>query len=233
MHVGLSVSCTNQHQHLNVLCRSPLHAVTDAGHAPNRATWRPQLKLQMFALPFPGCLTTSRVSVPRHLASCTVSKYRKVSLAEKEATLKRFIAVLSVRPKWMCSIAVLRDDLISSSLSMRPGAAVLEPSTCWLNLSDWCIHTALPLLCAVKSSMVTGFLDNSPFLQWSTCALSRRLRGVEQPVALLRKDGLYPPSQTVRTFSFVSFSFAAVCALMRSLLKSCIIRSKFPPEPGV
>ena len=67
---------TNQHQHSNVLSRSSPHSVSDAGHTPNCATWRPQLRLQMFALPFPserdlrltiGCLTARRVSVPAAL----------------------------------------------------------------------------------------------------------------------------------------------------------------------
>ena len=67
---------SNKHQHLNVLSRSSLHFVSDAGNEPNRATWRPQLRLQMFALPFHcecdlrleiGCLTTRRVSVPAAL----------------------------------------------------------------------------------------------------------------------------------------------------------------------
>ena len=117
---------------LNVLSRSSLHSISDAEHAPNRATWRPQLRLQMFELPVPserdlrliiGCLTARRVSVPRHLASCTVSKNRKVSVAERSGCSHAFFSLCcgwrSVQRTWMCSITVLKDDLISSSLSMR------------------------------------------------------------------------------------------------------------------
>ena len=89
---------SNKHQHFNVLSRSSLHSVSDAGQASNRATWRPQLRLQMFALPFHfecdlrleiGCLTTRR-RFQRHSASGTVSKYRGVYLAEKLVTRKFF-----------------------------------------------------------------------------------------------------------------------------------------------
>ena len=89
---------TNQHQQ-NVLSRSSLHSVSDAGHAPNSATWRPQLRLQMFALPVPserdlrliiGCLTARRVSVPAALGVLHRLQEPQSVPCGKEATLKRF-----------------------------------------------------------------------------------------------------------------------------------------------
>ena len=66
----------------------------------------------------------------------------------------------------MCSIAVLRDDLISSSLSIGPGAGSIsriDPCTKRFHCFVPSVH-----------QMETRVLDNSPSLQWSACALSRR-----------------------------------------------------------
>ena len=152
----------------------------------------------------------------------------------KEVTLKRLfrcVVVGDLSSGNMCSIAVLRGDLISSSLSMR----------------SWCrclriIHLLAQCLVLTQSQSASTALcrqfingDKSPRqLSISSVVSLRAFETFTWSRATCRSSVTgRAPSQTVRTLSFVSFAFAVVCALMRSLFMSCITRSKVRPEPGV
>ena len=107
----------------------------------------------------------------RHLASCTVSKNRKVSLAERRLLSSVFFAVLSVRPTWMCSIAVLRDDLISSSLSMRSWCRCLRIihllARCLVLIHSQSASTAL------RRQFINGDKESSTTLHFCSDKLAR------------------------------------------------------------
>ena len=160
----------------------------------------------------------------RHLAS----KNRKVSLAERRLLSSVFFAVVSVRPTWMCSIAVLSEDLISSFLSMRSWCRCLRIIHL-LAQSLGLIHPQSAST-ALRRQFING--DKSPRqLSISSVVSLRAFETFTWSRATCRSSVMrQTPSQTVRTLSFVSFASAVVCALMRSLLMSCIMRSKVPPE---
>ena len=168
----------------------------------------------------------------RHLASCTVSKFRKVSLAE--TVFSPCCGWRSFQPKWMCSIAVLRDDLLSSSLSLRSWCRCLRI----IYLQAQClglIHTQ-----SASTALCRQFINGDKCPQQLSISSVGSLRALE---TFTWSRATCRSSVTRRTLSSISnsqnFLFRQLCfllwcfAIMQSLLKPCITCSKFPPEPGV